>query len=193
MRKSLNVKDLIDVGIYTALYLVVYFVIGMANAIPILYPISYFYIPIFTGIPFMLFATKANKFGMITIMSFILGLFWYFMGYTWLPLVVYPACGLLADIIMKSGDYKSFKKTVIGFWLFSAGAIGLQMPMWIMTDTYMKNIRKQMGNEYTDKLIKYMPWWIGLVAVAILLVGSILGALLGRKMLKKHFEKAGIV
>ena len=67
------------------------------------------------------------------------------------------------------------------------------MPMWVMTDTYMKGIRQQMGDDYTDKLIHYMPWWIAIVALGLLLIGSILGALLGRKMLRKHFEKAGIV
>ena len=118
MEKKLNVKDLINVGIYTALYLVVYFVVGMANAIPILYPISYFYIPIVTSIPFMLYATKTNKFGMITISSIILGLFWYLMGYTWLPLVVYPVCGLLADIVMKTGNYKNFKRQYLVFGYF---------------------------------------------------------------------------
>ena len=87
MKKGLSAKDLINVGIYTAIYLVLFFVIGMMNAIPILYPAIYLLIPIVTGIPFMLFLTKIEKFGMVTIMSIIIGVFWYFMGYTWLALV----------------------------------------------------------------------------------------------------------
>ena len=55
MKKGLSAKDLINVGIYTAIYLVLFFVIGMMNAIPILYPAIYLLIPIVTGIPFMLF------------------------------------------------------------------------------------------------------------------------------------------
>ena len=82
MKKGLSAKDLINVGIYTAIYLVLFFVIGMMNAIPILYPAIYLLIPIVTGIPFMLFLTKVEKFGMVTIMSIIIGVFWYFMGYT---------------------------------------------------------------------------------------------------------------
>ena len=87
MKKGLSAKDLINVGIYTAIYLVIFFVVGMMNAIPILYPAIYLLIPIITGIPFMLFLTKIEKFGMITIMSIIIGVFWYLMGYTWLALV----------------------------------------------------------------------------------------------------------
>ena len=33
---KLNAKDLINVGVYTAIYLVVFFMIGMLNAVPIL-------------------------------------------------------------------------------------------------------------------------------------------------------------
>ena len=75
MKKGLSAKDLINVGIYTAIYLVIFFVVGMMNAIPILYPAIYLVIPIVTGIPFMLFLTKTEKFGMVTIMSIIIGVF----------------------------------------------------------------------------------------------------------------------
>jgi energy-coupling factor transport system substrate-specific component len=190
--KKLNAKDLINVGIYTALYLVVFFVVGMANAIPVLYPISYFYLPIITGIPWMLFLTRVSKYGMVSIMSVILGVFWFLMGYTWLPLVSYVVFGLITDAILNSGGYKSFKKIVIGYWMFSCGMIGCQAPMWLMADSYMAGVRQSMGEQYVTQLAYYMPWWMGIAAIAILFVGSLLGAFLGRKMLRKHFERAGI-
>lgn len=192
-KKGLTARDLINVGIYTAIYLVIFFVTGMLGAIPFLYPALYILVPIVTGIPFMLFLTKVKKFGMVSIMSVIVGVFWYFMGYTWLPIVVFIPCGVIADLVLKSGNYKSFRKNVIGFWLFSCGMIGCQAPMWIMADTYMAGVSQSMGEQYAAGLAKYMPPWMGIAAVVILLVGSILGALLGRKMLKKHFERAGIV
>ena len=51
-QNRLNTKDLINIGIYTAMYLVVFFVIGMLNAFPVFYPISLFVAPLITGIPF---------------------------------------------------------------------------------------------------------------------------------------------
>lgn len=66
---KLKAKDLINVGIYTAIYIVIFFVVGMLNAIPVLYPLLYVLIPLISGIPFMLFLTKIEKFGMVTIMS----------------------------------------------------------------------------------------------------------------------------
>ena len=50
-----------------------------------------------------------------------------------------------------------------------------------------------MGEQYATELAKYMPSWMGIAALVIILIGSIIGANLGRKMLKKHFERAGIV
>ena len=121
---KLNAKDLINVGIYTAIYLVVFFAIGMLGAIPILYPLEYILVPIVTGIPFMLFLTKVEKFGMVSIMGVILAVFWYLMGYTYIPTITYILAGLLSDLVLSLGKYKSFKFDVIGYWIFSCGMIG---------------------------------------------------------------------
>ena len=48
--KKLKAKDLINVGIYTAIYIVIFFVVGMLNAIPVLYPFLYVLIPLISGI-----------------------------------------------------------------------------------------------------------------------------------------------
>ena len=191
--KKLNAKDLINVGIYTALYLVVFFIVGALNAIPILYPISLFYLPIATGIPFMLFITKVKKPGMVFIMSLILGIFWFLMGYTWLPVASYIIFGLLAELVFKAADYTKFKLITVGYGFFCCGSLGCQAPMWLMADSYMKSIKDNMGEQYATQLAKYMPSWMGIAGLGLAFIGAIIGAFLGRKMLKKHFKRAGIV
>ena len=191
--KKLKAKDLINVGIYTAIYILIFFVVGMLNAIPVLYPFLYILIPLISGIPFMLFLTKTDKFGMVTIMSVICGVFWFLMGYTWTAIVGYVVFGIISDLVLRAGKYKSFKIDVIGYWLFSCGMIGCQPPMWVMADTYMAGIEQSMGAQYASELARYMPSWMGIAAIAIIFVGALLGSLLGHKMLKKHFERAGIV
>ncbi|MCC7549957.1 MAG: MptD family putative ECF transporter S component, partial [Methanobacterium sp.] len=64
----LNTKDLITTGIFTAIYIVIFFACGMLGYIPILLVFLPLICPIVTGIPFMLFLTKVKKFGMVTIM-----------------------------------------------------------------------------------------------------------------------------
>ena len=147
--------------IYTAIYLVVFFVTGMLTGIPVLYPFLYVIWPIVSGIPFMLFLAKANKFGMASIMAVILGVIWFLMGYTWLPIISYVLCGLIPDFILNWGEHKSFKKTVPGYWVFICGMIGLQAPIWLMTDSYVADIIATYGEQAASQLTRYMPWWIG--------------------------------
>ena len=68
--EKLNAKDFITVGIFTAIIFVVEFVCGMLGFIHPYVVASYAVLmPLLAGIPMMLFYTKVNKFGMITIMS----------------------------------------------------------------------------------------------------------------------------
>ena len=111
MNNKLQAKDLINLGLFTVLY----FVLGCCVAIPI------GFVPIFlpilgalwtliTGIPFMLFLTRVKKFGMVTLMAILSGLLMGLtgMGYWGVPLGL--IFGLLGDLILKFGNYKSVKK-----------------------------------------------------------------------------------
>ena len=129
---------------------------------------------------------------MVSVMGVILAVFWYLMGYTYIPTITYILAGVLSDLVFSFGKYKSFKFDVIGYWIFSCGMIGCAAPMWLMTATYMEQVRVAMGDEYVAGIAKYMPSWMGFAGIGIILVSSIIGAFLGRKMLKKHFERAGI-
>ena len=74
------------------------------------------------------------------------------------------------------------------------GFIGSPLPMWLFQDAYMKSIEEMgMGVEYVEGLQSMISAgsFIGMLAVAF--VGGLIGTLVGRLMLKKHFEKAGIV
>ena len=48
-------------------------------------------------------------------------------------------------------------------------------------------------SEYAQTLMHYIPDWSLLPLLAACFVSGILGALLGRVLLKKHFVRAGIV
>ncbi|NCD09206.1 MAG: Trep_Strep domain-containing protein [Negativicutes bacterium] len=195
MEKSnkINTKDLINIGIYFAVYLVVVFVTGMLNMIPFLYPLLMFVWPILGGIPFMLFLTKVQKPGMLFIMAVLLGAFMFISGYTWVPLISSAISGLIAEFILRAGKYKKFKFMALSYSVFSLWALGCVLPMWVLADSYMAGVRENMGNQYTDALMTYMPSWMAFAGAVLLMAGGLVGALLGRKMLNKHFKKAGIV
>ena len=56
--KKLTGKELINVGIYTAMTLVIFFVVGLLTALPVVYPFLFLIWPIVCGIPMMLYYTK---------------------------------------------------------------------------------------------------------------------------------------
>ena len=99
---KLKVKDFITVGIFTAILFVVEFACGMLGFFHPYIVASYvIMIPLVGCIPMMLFYTKVEKFGMITIMSILMAIIMFVtgMGYLGAPLII--GAGLLADFIAK--------------------------------------------------------------------------------------------
>ena len=114
MNNKIQAKDLINLGLFTVLY----FVLGCCVAIPI------GFVPIFlpvlgalwtliTGIPFMLFAVRVKKFGMVTIMAILAGILMGLtgMGFWGVPMGV--VFGLLGGLIGKALLKKPFAKAGI--------------------------------------------------------------------------------
>ena len=189
--RRLETKDLITIGIFTAIYFVIFFACGMTGYIPILYAMLPLIIPIVCGIPYMLFLTKVKCFGMVSIMGGIVGGLMVLTGHTVVPLVAGLICGLGADLIFKAGRYQSKKCTVIGYAFFSLWIMGMLMPYWVMRDTFFEMFDKSMGVEYTRAVFEIfakVAWAFPIMCI----VGGMIGALLGLSVLKKHFKRAGI-
>lgn len=188
---SLNGKDLINIGIYAAIYCVVMTAIAMLGFIPVMMPMLAVLCPLIGGIPMMLFYTKVKKFGMITIMTVIIGVFLMITGMgIWPPILSLPI-GLLADFIAKSGGYTSAKKSILSYATMCLVIFGNYIPLYLDIDGYFST-RQSFGQDYISALSAVMqPWTAPLIFIACFLFGA-LGAVLGQKLLKKHFEKAGI-
>ena len=104
---KLTGKDLINVGIYSAMTLVIFFVVGLLTALPVVYPFLFVIWPIVCGIPMMLYYTKIKKFGMLTITGIIGGIFFYLIGYGWIGLLGWVLGGILSDVVLKIRNSKS--------------------------------------------------------------------------------------
>ena len=194
MNKKIQAKDLINVGIFTAIMFVVCMAVAMLGYIPIFIPLLTVLVPIIGGIPFMLFLTKVKKFGLVTIMATLCGIIMGIMGMGGIfALATGPIFGLLADFVLKSGEYRSAKKSVLGYGIFSMWLIGNYLPIVLTRDNYYEMLLSGYGQEYADTLMRYIPDWSLIVLLAACFVSGIIGALLGKALLKKHFVRAGIV
>ena len=190
--KKLKGKDLINIGIFTAIYFVVILAFAMLGFIPIFMPLMAVFDPLFGGIVFMLFLTKVKKPGMIFIMNILMGILMWLTGMSFYALAVGAVVGLIAELIYKSGDYRSSKKAVLTHAVFSLWVWSNFLPLFIQPEKYWST-RQQFGEDYINTLTNLMPIWMCPVLLVVCFVFGILGGLLGKAILKKHFAKAGIV
>ena len=190
---KLKVKDLVNIGIFSALYMAIAMVVMIPVGIaPILWLLWPGIAGLFGGVFFTLLLTKVPKMGASLLLALISGILFFATGEcTWVIIVTFAIAGLLAEVMRKVLGYKSFKGIALAGGFCAIGFIGSPLPMWLFQESYMKSIEE--GAEYVEGLQSMISAgsFIGMLAVAF--IGGLLGTLIGHKMLKKHFEKAGIV
>ncbi len=187
----LNGKDLIHVGIYAAIYFVIVMALAMTGYIPIMMPLLCVIGPLIGGIPFMLFLTKVKKFGMILIMSAIMGILMALTGMGLYSLPVALISGLVAELVWKRAEYKKAGSSVLVCGFFHIWLWGNFIPLFLNPESYFST-RTEFGAGYEAALTALLPPWMNPVLLVSCFVFGVLGGLLGRALLKKHFIKAGI-
>jgi energy-coupling factor transport system substrate-specific component len=192
MSERLNVKDLITVGIFSVIMIVLIFIFGMLGYVPILMIALPILAALICGIPYMLFLTRVSKFGMVTLMGLILGIVMFLSGHTWVPIVVFTFFAFLADCILKASNYSSIKSSIISHGVFIMGIMGNMLPFFILRDLYMDSMRASMGNDYVNVIAPFLNNGVLIVLFILTFIAGIASAYLGKIVLKKHFEKAGI-
>ncbi len=190
--KKLNVKDLINIGLFTALYFICFYAVGMTGYVPIMMLLLPFMIAVVGGIPVMLFITKVPKFGALSIMGIIVSFLMFLTGHPWPILVFGIPLTILGDFIASRRQFKSWFFLVAGYSVFSLWSLGALYPLLFMKESYLKSVESGYGTEYAKTLnqlfsVSIVPW----LFLSVLL-GGIIGAYLGRSVLKKHFKRAGI-
>ena len=190
--KKLKVKDLVSIGVFGVIYFVLMFGIGMMGMIPILFLIYPTVLGIIAGTVLMLFMTKVQKPWALFIFGMISPLVMFAAGHTYVVVVLSLIVMIIAELIRKIGNYKSFKYNMISYAIFSTWICSSMMQMLLAKEVYVEHC-KMMGDDYVvalEKLITYPH--MALVALGAF-IGGIIGAYIGKALLKKHFEKAGIV
>ena len=193
MNNKLKGKDLVNIGIFAAIYFVINMVLSFLGFIPLILLLMVVITPIIGGTPFMLFLTKVRKFGMITIFAVIIGVLMMLTGMGFYAIFTSLIFGLAADLIAKSGNYSSVSKSMMATTVYSCWVWGNFLPIFIGRDAYIAQYTERGMQEYADTMMKLTPMWVCPVMLIAAFIAGIIGALIGKALLKKHFEKAGIV
>lgn len=147
-----------------------------------------------SGCVYMLLAAKLQKFGGISVMGIVMGLFFMTSGHFIISFAANIVMGIVADFVARVSSYKSKKGLLLSYVLFSYGLFGPIIPMWFMKDAYVANLEAR-GKDaaYIADLFANINMTTFVIAVVATLICALVGGWFGQKMVKKHFVKAGIV
>ncbi|MBO3143718.1 MptD family putative ECF transporter S component [Dermatophilus congolensis] len=189
----LNANDLVQLGIFTSVYLVVYFGLNMIGAVsPLLQPAGIAVAVLLNGITFMLYLSRVQKFGLITLMTVLLGVLMTVAGHHPVTLITAIVCGLAADTFAWQGRYTAGLTTAVAYGVMSMWGSGAYLPLLFMREPLVAQYRVQMGDAWADSFSSlYTSEFIVTFVVVTVLVG-IAGGLLGRKAVDHHFRPAGL-
>jgi energy-coupling factor transport system substrate-specific component len=194
--RKLKGKDLITIGIFSAIYFAINFIFMLSGGIhPILWVLMPGTIALFTGIPYMLMAAKVQKPGAAFLMGLITGLIYFATGQFTVVILIsmVVSCGL-AELTRYITKYNNFTGDSLSFVFFSFGMVGSPLPIWLFKERFLTQIGEQgMPADYVSAVEKLSANWMLIILFVAPLIGGVAGALIARKLFKKHFVKAGIV
>ncbi len=194
---KLNARDFIFIGIFGAVALLIFFVTGAVAALTLFGTISNIPITLFfVSIAFMLLVSKVRKTGVFLIMGTIIVLPG-FMAANGIGVGLSIIGWLVAEIIASKMRYKDRKAIMLPYVAGSALQSALfTLPMYISHGEYFIQ-RKEILHLTDEALQGYLQvagsWQMYGAMIALTVVTSLLGAWISMRILKKHFEKAGVI
>lgn len=126
-------------------------------------------------------------------MGVLIGIVWFVTGMHWAFALGYIIMGIVADFVAGAGQYKSKKINILSYILFSLGGTGSYLVFFADPEGWAQTMLGN-GTEqgYIDTMQATANIGILIAMFVAVLVTAAISALVGSRMLKKQFEKAGI-
>lgn len=193
VKKGLTVKDLVTTGVFSALFIVFVLIGGMLFAPnPVLTYLMPMGAALLSGPVYLLLVAKVPKNGPVIILGVLEGLIMFVTGMYWLWAVACVVLGVVANFIAAAGKFKSRAVNIVSFLVYSLNPMGSYMMLWINRDSYAQYlVGKGTETAYMETMLATAQGWMLPAMVAGTLVCAFISALVGQKLLKKQFEKAG--
>ena len=145
---------------------------------------------------YLLMVQRVGKQGVSFIYMTLLGIIFLIMG-NWYLLPYYIVIGLICEAILwKHGAYQNPRRLTAAWTVSSLLFNGTNLlPIWFFWDAYYAfAVSSGMSQEYIDSYVRYftVPYWI-IFIVAFTTLCGFAGSLIASRLIKKHFEKAGVL
>ena len=188
--KKSSVKDYITLGIIIVLHFVIFTLSTPLGMSPVGNIFVYPACALLWGVLFILLCKKTTKPIIIFLYPFILGLV-QIMNF-WLTGVIGIVGAIATFLIWKTMDKTKFKTIVASYTtMITFMYLGGTLPVIFFKDTFFEiaPAYAELYHQVYDILVGSM-FYVGLVAT---IACAVIGAFLGKVILKKHFEKSGIM
>lgn len=194
MSIDFNVRNLINIGVFSAIYFAVVYACGFIGfGGPLFVVLSYLLAALVCGPVVMLFLARTPTAWALTLFGAINGVLFVVAGFPWHVGVGLFVLALVADVIAMSGQYRSPTKNMIAYAVLSMWFVLPFLPILINADAYFAEVAERFNSpEYAASMADfYKPWVIYAWFVGEFVVGAI-GGWLGVQIFNKHFVKAGL-
>ncbi|UTC50718.1 MptD family putative ECF transporter S component [Treponema sp. OMZ 855] len=194
---KLNAKDFIFIGIFGTVALLIFFVTGAIAALTLFGTVANIPITLFfVSIAFMLAASKVRKTGVFFIMGIIIVLPG-FMAANGIGVGLSIIGWFIAETLASTMKYKDKKAIILSYMLGSTLQTALfTLPMYLSHGEYFVQ-RKEILHLTDEALQQYLQvvgsWQMYGSMVALTVITSFAGAWISMRILKKYFEKAGVI
>lgn len=193
-RRGLSARDLVTVGIFTALYLV-FTMVGGAFFAP--NPVLTFWMPaaaaLLTGPVYLLLIAKVPKHGPLIILGIVEGLIMFATGMYWGWSLACVVLGVVADFVAGIGGFRNKALNFTAFVVYSLSPMGSYLMLWADPAGYTSYlVGKGTEQAYMDTMMSTATDWMLPVMVLACVACAVVSGLLGMRLLHRQFEKAGM-
>ncbi|MDO4259146.1 MAG: MptD family putative ECF transporter S component [Actinomycetaceae bacterium] len=184
---------LINVGVYTALYFVV-LAVGASGKMggPVFLIAGAIVAAVINAAVIMLYLVKTPVFGAMTLLAVLIGGFMVII-HSWVVLPLIVGLGLVADIIVWAGKYRSRWANIFAYALFSTWLVGPFLPVFFAARAYFDEMADHVSIEYAQEMeALFSPTMILGVMVLTFCLTTCAGWV-GTRILEKHFASSSLI
>ena len=192
--RGLTARDLVTIGVFTALYVVFMMVGGLFFAPN---PVLTFWMPagaaLLTGPVYLLLIAKIPKHGPLIVLGVVEGVLLFVTGMYWIWAVACVVLGVVADLLASAGGFTNKALNFAAFVLYSLSPMGSYLMLWIDPGGYTSYLTGNGAERvYMDTMMSTATGWMLPAMILATVACAIVSGLVGMRLLRRQFEKAGV-
>ena len=181
---KLKIKDIITVVLLSLINVVIFFASSLLYATPITIILMPVFFALLEGVVYFIIGTKVKKPGAILIYSIVRAIMGGYLPY----IILFILSGVIAELILWKTSYGNGKALTVSYIInqvfaaFGSTIIPYAIAAKAMTDQAVSDGRQDNILAASEIL---QSWW-SVALVAGVIVAAFIGAMIGRRIVKKH-------